>query len=145
MSKSVQNVTSVMLDSIHEEIPEYIYRNKIMIGNYDDMKAVYLRMLGDGYLFPIDRDTLIGCLTDLTYMFCPGDDLNKDKVLELLDYDDDDDDDDGDDDDGEGGEEGEGGGEGVGEGEGEGEVSGSTPPDFPQVPPEQFLSGTESC
>ena len=35
MSKSVQNVTSVMLDAIHEEIPEYIYRNKIMIGNYD--------------------------------------------------------------------------------------------------------------
>jgi hypothetical protein len=74
-----------------------------MIQNYEDTKEVYLGMLRDNYLFTFDRDILIACLTDLTYMYAPGDDLNKDAVIDLLvlegeeesDCDDDDDDDDG--------------------------------------------------
>ena len=89
------------------------------------MKDVYLRMLKDRYLFPIDRDILIACLTDMTYMYCPGDDLNKDRVIELLELEGDDDDDDEDDDD-------------------------DVPPVsrvFPEVPPDsvQTVSEDESC
>tara|TARA_Y100000996_G_C22212269_1_gene515926 strand:+ start:195 stop:623 length:429 start_codon:yes stop_codon:yes gene_type:complete len=89
----IRNITQVTLDNLHELIPEYIHNNKTIIQNYDDMKEVYLSMLRDRYLFTLDRDILVNCLTDLTYMFAPGDDLNKDAVLELLDYGDDEEDD----------------------------------------------------
>ena len=95
----IRNITPVTLESIHEDIPEYIHNNQIIIANYNDMKDVYLRMLKDRYLFPIDRDILIACLTDMTYMYCPGDDLNKDRVIELLELEGDDDDDDDEDED----------------------------------------------
>ena len=121
----IRNITPVTLESIHEDIPEYIHNNQIIIANYNDMKDVYLRMLKDRYLFPIDRDILIACLTDMTYMYCPGDDLNKDRVIELLELEGDDDDDDEDDDD-------------------------DVPPVsrvFPEVPPDsvQTFSEDESC
>ena len=117
----IRNITQVTLDNLHELIPEYIHNNKTIIQNYDDMKEVYLSMLRDRYLFTLDRDILVNCLTDLTYMFAPGDDLNKDAVLELLDYGDDEEEEDDEDEDdvvvqeveeawkGEGEKEGEGG------------------------------------
>lgn len=77
-------ITQVTLENFHELLPEYIFNNKIMIQNYEDTKEIYLNMLRDGYLFTFDRDTLIACLTDLTYMYAPGDDVNKDAVIELL-------------------------------------------------------------
>ena len=95
----IRNITQVTLDNLHELIPEYIHNNKTIIQNYDDMKEVYLSMLRDRYLFTLDRDILVNCLTDLTYMFAPGDDLNKDAVLELLDYGDDEEDDEDEDED----------------------------------------------
>ena len=95
----IRNITQVTLDNLHELIPEYIHNNKTIIQNYDDMKEVYLSMLRDRYLFTLDRDILVNCLTDLTYMFAPGDDLNKDAVLELLDYGDDEDEDEDEDED----------------------------------------------
>ena len=128
----IRNITPVTLESIHEDIPEYIHNNQIIVANYNDMKDVYLRMLKDRYLFPIDRDILIACLTDMTYMYCPGDDLNKDRVVELLELEGDDDgddsDDDGDDD----------------------EVTDEVPPVsrvFPSVTPDsvQTVSEDESC
>ena len=96
-------ITQVTLENFHELVPEYIFNNKLMIQNYEDTKEIYLSMLKDGYLFTFDRDILIACLTDLTYMYAPGDDVNKDAVVELLvldsELDDDDDDEDDDDDD----------------------------------------------
>ena len=77
-------ITQVTLDNFHEHVPEYIFNTKTIIQNYEDMKEVYLSMLRDNYLFTFDRDILIACLTDLTYMYSPGDDLNKDAVIELL-------------------------------------------------------------
>jgi hypothetical protein len=77
-------ITQVTLENFHELITEYIHNKNIIISNYDDMKETYLCMLRDQYLFTFDRDVLIACLTDLTYMYAPGDDLNKDAVIELL-------------------------------------------------------------
>ena len=90
----IRNITQVSLENLHETIPEYIHGNKIIIQNYDDMKEVYLSMLRDRYLFTIDRDILVHSLIDLTYMFAPGDDVNKDNVLDTITLEDDDDDDD---------------------------------------------------
>lgn len=77
-------ITQVTLENFHELVPEYIFNQKLMIQNYEDTKELYLSMLKDGYLFTFDRDILIACLTDLTYMYAPGDDVNKDAVIELL-------------------------------------------------------------
>jgi hypothetical protein len=96
----IRNITQVTLDNLHEVIPEYIHGNNIIIQNYDDMKEVYLGMLRDRYLFVLDRDILVHSLIDLTYMFAPGDDVNKDSVLETIAFEDEE---------GEEGEEGEGG------------------------------------
>ena len=94
----IRNITQVTLDNLHEVIPEYIHGNNIIVQNYDDMKEVYLGMLRDRYLFTIDRDILAHSLIDLTYMFAPGDDVNKDNVLDTISLEEDDDDDDDEDD-----------------------------------------------
>ena len=94
----IRNITQVTLDNLHEVIPEYIHGNNIIVQNYDDMKEVFLGMLRDRYLFTIDRDILAHSLIDLTYIFAPGDDVNKDNVLDTISLEDDDDDDDDEDD-----------------------------------------------
>ena len=90
----IRNITQVTLDNLHEVIPEYIHGNNIIVQNYDDMKEVYLGMLRDRYLFTIDRDILAHSLIDLTYMYAPGDDVNKDNVLDTISLEEDDEDDD---------------------------------------------------
>ena len=95
----IRNITQVTLENLHETIPEYIHGNKIIIQNYDDMKEVYLSMLRDRYLFTLDRDILVHSLIDLTYMFAPGDDVNKDNVLDTITLEDEDEGDDEEDDD----------------------------------------------
>ena len=90
----IRNITQVTLDNLHEVIPEYIHGNNIIVQNYDDMKEVYLGMLRDRYLFTIDRDILAHSLIDLTYMFAPGDDVNKDNVIDTISLEEDEDDDD---------------------------------------------------
>ena len=95
----IRNITQVTLENLHEMIPEYIHGNKVIIQNYDDMKEVYLSMLRDRYLFTLDRDILVHSLIDLTYMFAPGDDVNKDNVLDTITLEDEDEGDDEEDDD----------------------------------------------
>ena len=47
----------------------------------------------------MDKNILRGCMEDLTYMYCPGDDVNKDRVLGMLEPSDDEDEEDDDSDD----------------------------------------------
>ena len=89
----IRNISQVTLDNLHEVIPEYIHGNNIIVQNYDDMKEVYLGMIRDRHLFTIDRDILVHSLIDLTYMFAPGDDVNKDNVIDTISLEEEDDDD----------------------------------------------------
>ena len=94
----------VTLDNAHELIPQYIVEKSLMIGSYEDMMGVILSMIREKYFFNMDKNILRGCLEDLTYMYSPGDDVNKDRVEAMLEPSDDEDDDDSesnDDDDGE--------------------------------------------
>ena len=92
----------VTLDNAHELIPQYIVEKSLMIGSYEDMMGVILSMIRDKYFFNMDKNILRGCLEDLTYMYSPGDDVNKDRVEAMLEpSDDEDDDSESDDDDGE--------------------------------------------
>ena len=52
-------------------------------------------MIKAKYFFNMDKNILRGCLEDLTYMYCPGDDVNKDRVVSMLEPSDDEDDGDG--------------------------------------------------
>ena len=93
---------SITNENIHEIIPEYIENNNITINDIDTMIDTYMKMVKDNYLFLIDRDLLKDLLVDITYMYAPNDDANKDRVLYHLvgsDSDDDDADDNNDDED----------------------------------------------
>jgi len=82
-------------ENIHTILPKYIEDNKITIKDIDNMIDTYMDMVKCGHLFLIDRDLLKDLLVDITFMYSPNDDANKDRVLyHLVGSDDDDDDDD---------------------------------------------------
>ena len=87
------NITEVTLDNFSETITRYISEKSIKITDIDSMIETYVSMLGDHYLFKFDRDLLKDMLVDLTYMYSPNDDANKDRVLYHLVGSDDEDDD----------------------------------------------------
>ena len=87
------NITEVTLDNFSETVTKYISDKNLKITDIDSMIETYLSMLGDHYLFKFDRDLLKDMLVDLTYMYSPNDDANKDRVLYHLVGSDDDDDD----------------------------------------------------
>ena len=89
-------------ENIHTILPKYIEDNDININDIESMIDTYMNMVKDNYLFLIDRDLLKDLLVEITYMYAPNDDANKDRVLyHLVGSDSDDDDDDDDDEDNE--------------------------------------------
>ena len=75
------NITEVTLENFSETITKYISDKCIKITDIDSMIETYISMLSDHYLFKLDRDLLKDMLVDLTYMYAPNDDANKDRVL----------------------------------------------------------------
>ena len=89
---TIDNLKLVSMENAHEIIPKYIADNNIIIGSYEDMMDSVLKMIKEKHFFNMDKNILRGCLEDLTYMYCPGDDINKDRVLAMLEPSDDEDD-----------------------------------------------------
>jgi hypothetical protein len=87
------SLTLVTLDNAHELIPKFIERNNILIGCYEDMMDVILKMIEQKNFFNMDKNILRGCMEDLTYMYSPSDDVNKDRVTSMLEPSDDEDED----------------------------------------------------
>lgn len=83
----------VTVDTLHATIRENIIKSKAVIGDYEDMKGLVLNMIKAGYMFNMDRDRLRDAMEDITFMLCPDDEANKDRVERGLEYDDDSDDD----------------------------------------------------
>ena len=92
----MNNLKIISTEHLHQTIGSYITDNKVIIGEYDDMKDVILRMIRAGYMFNMDRDRLRDAMEDITFLCCPDDDVNKDRVARGLEYDEDTDDDDDD-------------------------------------------------
>jgi hypothetical protein len=90
--------TLVTIENYHLAITEYIKENEIIISEYDDMTGCILRMIREGYCFNMDKNLLRGFLEDLTYMYSPNDEKNKDRIINMLEESDDEDSDDDDDD-----------------------------------------------
>jgi hypothetical protein len=95
---NIDNLILVSMDNAHEIIPKYISENSVIIGSYDDMMETVLRMIKQKHFFNMDKNILRGCMEDLTYMYCPGDDVNKDRVMGMLEPSDDEDEDEDEDD-----------------------------------------------
>tara|TARA_B100001248_G_C27389352_1_gene461456 strand:- start:892 stop:1194 length:303 start_codon:yes stop_codon:yes gene_type:complete len=89
----MKELTIVTVDTLHESIRGFIVDSGSIIGDYEDMKALVLNMIKAGYMFNMDRDRLRDAMEDITFMLCPDDDANKDRVERGLEYDDDSDDD----------------------------------------------------
>ena len=90
--------TLVTINNYHEAIPGYIKENNITISEYADMTECVLKMIREGYCFNMDKNLLRGFLEDLTYMYSPNDEKNKDRIVNMLEESDDEDSDDSDDD-----------------------------------------------
>ena len=94
------SIKIVSVENMHESIIRFIQENNIIIGEYDDMKECILKMIRARYFFNMDRDRLRDAMEDITFAFCPEDDVNKDRVSRGLEYEYSDDEDDSDEDDG---------------------------------------------
>jgi hypothetical protein len=92
------DIKTVTLENFNETMTKYIDEKSIKITDIDSMIGTYMSMIENRYLFTFDRDLLKDMLVDLTYMYSPNDDANKDRVLFSLVGSDSDDDDDEDDD-----------------------------------------------
>ena len=89
----ITDLTLVTVENIHEVIPAFIIERKIIISTYEDMMDTVLEMIKARHVFNMDRDLLRTIMEDLTYMYCPGDDLNKERVILQLEPDDEEEDD----------------------------------------------------
>jgi len=79
-------VKIITTDNLHTIILDFIKSGNIIIGDYDDMKDCILKMIRSYYVFNMDRDRLRDAMEDITYMMCPNDDINKDRVSRGLEY-----------------------------------------------------------
>jgi len=77
-------LTKVTADNLYETINTYVESNKIIIEDYAGMVNTILRMVKDGNCFTMDRDILRDAMESLTYMYCPNDDMNKDRLMQQL-------------------------------------------------------------
>ena len=93
----MKDIKVISVDDLHNTITSFISNGKHIIGEYEDMKEIVLLMIKSGYMFNMDRDRLRDAMEDITYMMCPEDDINKDRVSRGLEYEDDSDDSDYDD------------------------------------------------
>ena len=79
----------ITTDNLHQEILNFINNNEVTINEYEHMKELILKMIREKYVFSMDRDRLRDAMEDLTYMLCPEDEVNQDRVSRGLEYDDD--------------------------------------------------------
>ena len=86
-----KNFTLVTSENYHHAITGFIKDNEIIISEYDDMTETILRMIREGYCFNMDKNLLRSFLEDLTYMYSPNDEKNKDRIVNMLEESDDED------------------------------------------------------
>ena len=85
----MKDIKVISVDDLHNTIRLFVVNGKHIIGEYEDMKEIILLMIKSGYMFNMDRDRLRDAMEDITYMMCPEDDINKDRVSRGLEYEDD--------------------------------------------------------
>ena len=89
----MKDIKVISTGNTHETVCWFIKDTKTIIGDYEDMKELVLNMIKAGYMFSGDRDRLRDAMEDITFMLCPDDDANRDRVEKGLEYDEEDEDD----------------------------------------------------
>ena len=92
----------VVADEVYSSIHSYVCKCETVVEDYEGMIEVILCMIKDGHCFVMDRDILRDAMESMVYMYAPGDDMNKDRLMQQFVEEEDEDDDE---DDEEGGEE----------------------------------------
>ncbi len=78
----------VKAETLHQTLLTWIQENNVIIGDYEDMKEMVLRMIRAGHCFVMDRDRLRDAMEDISFMMNAEDDALKDRVLRSLEYED---------------------------------------------------------
>jgi len=78
----------ITVDNLHNTIRDFVVESQTIVSDYEDMKQLILTMIKAGYMFNMDRDRLRDAMEDITFMLCPNDDVNKDRVERGLEYED---------------------------------------------------------
>ena len=89
----IDGLVVVRSDNLHQNVYEYIQTKEMEVKEVDDIVNVYLSMLRDGYCFVVDREVLMACLVDITYVLNPSNDNMEIVKLNMVGDDDDDDED----------------------------------------------------
>ena len=82
----MKELTIVTTDNLHASLRNFIIKSESIIMDYDDMKELVLKMIKSGYMFNMDRDRLRDAMEDITFMLCPNDDVNRDRVEKGLEW-----------------------------------------------------------
>ena len=80
-SITMVTLKKITVDELYETIHSFVETNKVIIEDYEGMVNTVLRMIRQGYCFPIDRDVVRDCMECMTYMYAPSDDMNKERVV----------------------------------------------------------------
>ena len=78
---SLKKVTS---EDVYDTIHNFVIQSGEAIVDYEGMVEIVLTMIQKGYCFTVDRDTLRDAMECLTFMYCPSDDMNRDRVVQQL-------------------------------------------------------------
>ena len=89
----IDGLVVVRSDNLHQNVYEYIQTKEMEVKEVDDIVNVYLSMLRDGYCFVVDREVLMACLVDITYVLNPSNDNMEIVKLNMVGDDEDDDED----------------------------------------------------
>ena len=86
----MKDLKIVTVDELHQKLTDWISENRVIIGDYEDMKNMVLKMIRAGHCFVMERDRLRDAMEDISYMMNSEDDALKDRVLRSLEYEDED-------------------------------------------------------
>ena len=89
----IDGLVVINTGNLHQNVYEYIQTKEIEVKEIDDIMNVYLSMLRDGYCFVLDREVLMACLVDITYVLNPSNDNMEIVKLNMMGEDDDEDED----------------------------------------------------
>jgi hypothetical protein len=95
ISINMKDLNIVKVDDLHQCLASWIKDNRVIIGDYEDMKDMVLKMIRAGHCFSMDRDRLRDAMEDISYMMNAEDEALKDRVLRSLEYEDEDSDEEG--------------------------------------------------
>jgi hypothetical protein len=82
--KKIEIKQLITIDNFHSILPEYIYDNKIIIGNYNDLCNVVINMMKNKYFFNIEKTQLRDLMDDMVFIYNPSSDENIARVQNLI-------------------------------------------------------------